>query len=232
MEHIITRIALLAFFFGCFQLAFAGTAYAASQYTVQVASNAIFGTYLANSTGWALYINVNDTPGSSMCDQSCASVWIPFYSASLNLPAKLNASNFSSINRTGGGKQLTYLGHPLYTYAYDTGQGSTKGQGSGGAWYLMSIYSPVYPNNTTITTVISIPNRGQRGVTSATTALQQTSTNATTSFQQTASDNGSSISPIYQNNPGGGNWTLYAAAAVAIIILAAGAAYWMSKRKR
>jgi predicted lipoprotein with Yx(FWY)xxD motif len=39
--------------------------------------------------------------------------------------------------RTGGAKQVTYGGHPLYYFKGDTAPGQTKGQGVGGVWFLI-----------------------------------------------------------------------------------------------
>lgn len=42
-----------------------------------------------------------------------------------------------TITRTGGARQLTYNGHPLYTYIGDTAPGQAKGNNlnlNGGLW--------------------------------------------------------------------------------------------------
>jgi predicted lipoprotein with Yx(FWY)xxD motif len=39
--------------------------------------------------------------------------------------------------RTGGAKQVTYGGHPLYYFSGDTAPGQTKGQGVDGVWFLI-----------------------------------------------------------------------------------------------
>jgi hypothetical protein len=46
------------------------------------------------------------------------------------------------ITRSGGTMQATYDGHPLYTYAGDSGPGQAKGNGlnvSGGVWWEMTV---------------------------------------------------------------------------------------------
>jgi len=46
-----------------------------------------------------------------------------------------------TITRTDGTKQVTYDGHPLYTFQLDTAAGDTKGQGSnnfGAKWWLLA----------------------------------------------------------------------------------------------
>ena len=47
-----------------------------------------------------------------------------------------------TITRTDGTTQVTYDGHPLYTYAADTAPGQAKGNGlnaSGGVWHEMTV---------------------------------------------------------------------------------------------
>jgi plastocyanin len=41
-----------------------------------------------------------------------------------------------TINRSDGGRQVTYNGVPLYRFAQDAAAGDTKGQGADGVWYL------------------------------------------------------------------------------------------------
>ena len=45
------------------------------------------------------------------------------------------------MTRSDGAKQLTYNGHPLYTFSGDGRAGDISGQGSsafGGRWYVVS----------------------------------------------------------------------------------------------
>jgi hypothetical protein len=43
-----------------------------------------------------------------------------------------------TIATTGGQKQVTLDGHPLYTYAGDSGAHQTGGQGVMGIWWVVS----------------------------------------------------------------------------------------------
>jgi len=95
------------------------------------------GTVLATSTGRTVYWFVIDTPGKSNCNGQCATFWppVPFSAkpASSSLPGK-----FGKVTRADGSKQLTYDGHPLYTFKQDTAAGQVNGNGintSGGLWY-------------------------------------------------------------------------------------------------
>ena len=75
-------------------------------------------TVLTNAKGFTLYSFAPDTPASSKCYGSCAVYWPPVTgttAAGQGLPGKV-----TTITRTDGSHQLTYNGHPLYTYIGDT----------------------------------------------------------------------------------------------------------------
>ena len=103
-------------------------------YTVNVGDNTGVGEYLTDSAGFTLYTFSSDAPksGASACYSSCATNWPPFYTANLSVPSGLNASDFNTITRTGGAKQLTYKGYPLYLFIGDNKAGDITGQGVSG----------------------------------------------------------------------------------------------------
>ena len=91
---------------------------------------------LTNAKGFTLYSFAPDTPASSKCYGSCAVYWPPVTgtaAAGQGLPGKV-----TTITRTGGSHQLTYNGHPLYTYIGDTAPGQARGNNlnlNGGLWH-------------------------------------------------------------------------------------------------
>ena len=99
--------------------------------TVTIAGTAV----LANARGFTLYSFAPDTPTTSRCYGSCAAYWPPATgtaTASPGLPGRI-----STITRTDGTRQLTYNGHPLYTYIADTAPGQANGNNinlNGGLW--------------------------------------------------------------------------------------------------
>src|SRR5437588_6712934 len=107
--------------------------------TIKTASLTINGksvTVLTNSQGLTLYYRTSDT-ASSVCSGGCASAWPPVIasstpSASSSLPGKLGL--LSDAN----GSQVTYNGHPLYTYSGDSSPGQSNGQGVGGVWFVVT----------------------------------------------------------------------------------------------
>lgn len=102
--------------------------------SVAIRSNATYGgAYLANMSGYTLYVYKGDVQNSgiSSCGGPCANIWPPFYSANLTVAPGLSTSEFAVINRTGSGitHQLTYNGWPLYRYVQDTKPGEISGNG-------------------------------------------------------------------------------------------------------
>ncbi len=93
-------------------------------------------TVLANANGLTLYSFAPDTPTASTCYGSCAAYWPPVTgttTAGQHLPGTV-----ATIKRTDGTEQLTYNGHPLYTYIGDTTPGQATGNNlnlNGGLWH-------------------------------------------------------------------------------------------------
>jgi predicted lipoprotein with Yx(FWY)xxD motif len=93
-------------------------------------------TVLTNGAGFTLYTFAIDTSNKSNCSGSCSTYWPP-----VKGPATAGSGvtgTLSTITRSDGTTQVTYDGHPLYTYVGDTAPGQNKGNGqnlSGGLWY-------------------------------------------------------------------------------------------------
>jgi predicted lipoprotein with Yx(FWY)xxD motif len=110
--------------------------------TVNVADVGTFGSALVTGDGKPLYVFSLDTGGTSACTGDCTSEWPPL--ASQGSPAAgegVDATKLGTITRDDGTMQVTYNGHPLYTFADDTGSGDAGGQGmedNGGTWHLIS----------------------------------------------------------------------------------------------
>ena len=110
-----------------------------SAVTIKTATMTVKGkslTVLVNSQGMTLYYRTSDTT-SSVCSGGCASAWPPVISTSTpsavtSLPGTL------SLLTDANGSQVTYKGHPLYTYSGDTAPGQANGEGIGGIWFVAS----------------------------------------------------------------------------------------------
>jgi len=119
-----------------FGLAVAGASSPAAATTTVLKTTTIGGTtILTNGKGFTLYSFAPDTPATSKCYGSCAALWPPVIgtaAASSALPGRVG-----TIKRTDGSEQLTYNGHPLYTYAGDSAPGQANGNNlnlNGGLW--------------------------------------------------------------------------------------------------
>jgi predicted lipoprotein with Yx(FWY)xxD motif len=92
-------------------------------------------TVLTNSKGFTLYSFAPDTSTKSVCNGACAASWPP-----AKAPANASAvkAPFATIKRSGGSTQLTFHGHPLYTFVGDKAPGQASGNGVnafGGLWH-------------------------------------------------------------------------------------------------
>jgi predicted lipoprotein with Yx(FWY)xxD motif len=121
-----------------FGLALAGASSTAPAATGTALKTTTIGgtTVLTNAKGFTLYSFAPDTPTASKCYGSCAAYWPPVTgttAAGQGLPGKV-----TTITRTDGSHQLTYNGHPLYTYIGDTAPGQATGNNlnlNGGLWH-------------------------------------------------------------------------------------------------
>jgi predicted lipoprotein with Yx(FWY)xxD motif len=92
-------------------------------------------TVLTNAEGLTVYTFAADSAGKSNCYGSCAAYWPPVTgspSAAPGIPG-----TFGTITRTDGTTQVTWNGHPLYTYVGDRGPGVASGNNlnlNGGLW--------------------------------------------------------------------------------------------------
>jgi predicted lipoprotein with Yx(FWY)xxD motif len=97
---------------------------------------------LVDGRGRTLYLFEADKGTASRCDGACASVWPPLTTAGSPVAgAGVSASKLGTAKRGDGTTEVTYHGHPLYTYAGDSPPGQTTGQGSddfGAEWYAVS----------------------------------------------------------------------------------------------
>lgn len=99
------------------------------------------GRILVDSRGRTLYLFEKDKSRKSMCAGSCAVFWPPLLSIGKpRAGAGVKASLLGTTRRAGGALQVTYGGHPLYTFKLDRA-GQTKGEGltdAGPPFYAVS----------------------------------------------------------------------------------------------
>jgi predicted lipoprotein with Yx(FWY)xxD motif len=91
------------------------------------------GDILVDSQGRTLYLWKADTGTDSTCDGACAKAWPPVLTDGAPVAGDgVNAEWLHTTKRADGSTEVTYGGHPLYTFVQDTKPGDTKGQGSDG----------------------------------------------------------------------------------------------------
>jgi predicted lipoprotein with Yx(FWY)xxD motif len=109
--------------------------------TVRVANSGL-GSILVDSAGRTLYLFKADVGDKSACSGACATAWPPLVvTGKATAGGGLTASKLGTITRSDGTQQVTYNGHPLYTFVNDTKPGETTGQGVtafGAAWFALT----------------------------------------------------------------------------------------------
>ncbi len=103
---------------------------ATSAATIDVSSAAGLGPILVDSQGHTLYMFQKDRNGMSSCSGACAQIWPPEVTkGSPKASGGASAAKLGSVKRSDGTMQVTYAGHPLYTYSADTAPGQASGNG-------------------------------------------------------------------------------------------------------
>jgi predicted lipoprotein with Yx(FWY)xxD motif len=119
----------------------AATATGAGGSSVVIKAADVHGTsVLTNKHGYTLYWFAPDSSTASHCYSTCAAYWPPVLGAAS--PTAGLPGSFTTVKRTNGAEQVTYNGHPLYTYVGDSAPGQATGNRirlNGGWWYEMKV---------------------------------------------------------------------------------------------
>jgi predicted lipoprotein with Yx(FWY)xxD motif len=111
--------------------------------TVKLARTSI-GKILVTSKNRTLYMFTHDKHGKDTCVgiSMCTGTWPPYLAKSKPVAGPgVKESLLGTIKLPNGKKQVTYAGHPLYTYAFDSGPKATDYAGTkefGGNWDAVS----------------------------------------------------------------------------------------------
>ena len=131
------------------------------------------GTFLANSSGHAVYLWTKDSSGMSACSGACAGAWPPVTTTgTVTASGGAKSSDLGTITRSDGTKQVTYDGHPLYLFSGDSGSGMASGQGNdgfGAKWWLVS------PSGSDVTSAVSAFTKSGSGTSPAPAATPTSS---------------------------------------------------------
>jgi len=99
------------------------------------------GMVLVDSNGMTLYDFHKDKGTTSSCYGACAEGWPPLLSeGEPQVGNGASASQLGTTERKDGTTQVTYAGHPLYTFVADKKPGEANGNdvsAFGGEWYAL-----------------------------------------------------------------------------------------------
>ena len=100
------------------------------------------GDVLVDRQGRTLYLFERDSGTMSACTGACAVNWPPLRVRGTPLAGSgVGPSDIGTTARPDGKSQLTYNGHPLYSFVNDKKSGDTNGEGInafGGSWFAVS----------------------------------------------------------------------------------------------
>jgi predicted lipoprotein with Yx(FWY)xxD motif len=108
---------------------------------VSVATVPKLGKIIVDSRGFTLYDFHKDKGTTSSCYGGCPQVWPPLLTKGAPQPGNgAPAAKLGTTERKDGTTQVTFAGHPLYTYVEDTKPGEVNGNdfsSFGAQWYAL-----------------------------------------------------------------------------------------------
>ena len=96
------------------------------------------GTVLVDSRGFTLYHLKGETKSKLQCEGGCLEAWPPLVAKGAPTAGEGADGELATIDRAGIGKQVTYDGLPLYTFAGDSKPGEANGQGVSDVWFAVT----------------------------------------------------------------------------------------------
>lgn len=119
----------------------AGSATGAPAVLITTKSQPKLGTVVAvGPKHLTVYMFGADKGSTSSCTGKCAAVWPPVIGTP-HAGGTAVSADLGSIKRADGKTQVTYKGHPLYTFIKDKDDGDAYGQkvvNFGGPWYAIT----------------------------------------------------------------------------------------------
>jgi predicted lipoprotein with Yx(FWY)xxD motif len=110
--------------------------------TTLAIANTGLGQVLVDAQGRTLYLFQKDSGTTSGCSGACAAAWPPLLvTGQPTAGSGANAALLATTQRSDGGQQVTYNGHPVYLFIQDQKPGDTKGQGVnafGANWFALT----------------------------------------------------------------------------------------------
>jgi predicted lipoprotein with Yx(FWY)xxD motif len=113
-----------------------------SELVVKEVRNHKLGEILVTTKGLTLYRYTLDKPNEIACTAAggCNRYWPPLVLApGVRSPKEAGGvSDLGTIKDPDGKLQVTFNGHPLYSYIGDTKPGESNGQGLDGTWFVVT----------------------------------------------------------------------------------------------
>lgn len=103
---------------------------------LKVASSPVYGKYLTDNAGRALYIFTRDSTDTSVCSGDCLIKW-PIYAPVNQQITGTPDISAALLGKVSTSNQLTYNRWPLYYYYLDAAPNDTNGQTINAEWYLV-----------------------------------------------------------------------------------------------
>lgn len=96
-------------------------------------------TVLTTGQGMTLYYFASDTSTQVACTGACTQNWPPLLVSDGSAPTSaVSLSGSLSTLNGANGQQVTYNGHPLYTFSGDKNPGDVNGEGIKGLWHVVT----------------------------------------------------------------------------------------------
>src|SRR5262245_24652314 len=116
MRHMVIAIAVAL----TAALALSTTGHAAGSAAAVKTRHGKLGTFLVDGHGRTLYLFQKDKTTRSTCSGACATDWPPLLTSGKAKPSgSARKGLLGTSKRSDGTTQVTYKGHPLYTYSGD-----------------------------------------------------------------------------------------------------------------
>jgi predicted lipoprotein with Yx(FWY)xxD motif len=139
MKHLLLALGALL---GAAALVAAAAYGGTSKSTVVALRKTTLGSILVDARGRTLYLFEKDSSGMSACNTACVAYWPALTSGTTPRAGKgVRQSMLKLVRQRNGLRQVTYAGHPLYTFVGDKHAGQTTGEGLtnfGAGWYAVA----------------------------------------------------------------------------------------------
>jgi predicted lipoprotein with Yx(FWY)xxD motif len=107
--------------------------------TISGAEVSGLGTVLVDSEGMTLYEFTEDEGMTSVCYGECETAWPPVLASGKPTAGKgAMSADLGTTKRKDGTEQVTYKGHPLYTFVGDQAPGEATGNEAEGTWFALN----------------------------------------------------------------------------------------------